>query len=433
MGRSDTIDVIESLAVSNAAIDAAVDAGPRRGSSVVAVAAATAPNGDDDDDDDTPACHRAPPSCRQSGGGRHRRRRRHCRRRRGATARSSTSLRRAWRTTKSHCGRVRRRRTRHRSTSGHRRARAPPPPPHWLLRDFREAIFTHEPPRGTPRAFLCEREQLLHAELGRRRRAQGRPRGASVVRPDGSRSDARPATQAAAAARRGEGHTPRAARRRTAQPSRCGGRCRDCSADGAAAALAAAAGVGGGVHRWPRAEAAGRRCGKAHAQPAVGARALRAVGGVAQATIARRAEGKAYVEANELLAHTASATSASAAGCRWMPPSAASFAVRTSFGAEPVGSPRAVASPRAARPPRRPQTCGVAARRRRVRRPGRRRRAPRRCPRRWHARCVLITTASNRRTRSSARRASRSTTRRRESRSGRACRRRSPRSSPHVG
>ena len=28
---------------------------------------------------------------------------------------------------------------------------APPPPPHWLLRDFREAIFTHEPPRGTPR------------------------------------------------------------------------------------------------------------------------------------------------------------------------------------------------------------------------------------------------------------------------------------------
>ena len=93
----------------------------RRGSSVVAVAAATAP-ADADADDDAPAVIDAAelPSIRR---GSARRRRRRCRRRRVATARSFTSLRRAWRTTKSHCGRVRRRRTRHRSTSGHRRRR----------------------------------------------------------------------------------------------------------------------------------------------------------------------------------------------------------------------------------------------------------------------------------------------------------------------
>ena len=240
---------------------------------------------------------------------------------------------------------------------------APPPPPHWLLRDFREAIFTHEPPRGTPRAFLCEREQLLHAELGRRRQRAKEgleeplsydqmeaaatldqllkppPPPAEVkvtlrARPDGAPPNLLDAEVAV--------ETARPTARPPLSPRR----------------LASAVGYTAGLGLKPPVDAAAK-----HMPNLPSARELSAASAAAQATIARRAEGKAYVEANELLAHTASATSASAAGCRWMPPSAASFAVRTSFGAEPVGSPRAVAaSPRARAPPAGAQTGGVTAR-----------------------------------------------------------------------
>ena len=331
--------------------------GPSAVSSVVAVDAGAPTDADADDDARPPSS--TPPCERRQSGGVGATDRRHCRRRRVATARLFPCLREARGELAKSSGvaRIRRRRpgtarrAAHAADGADRRTPRLAEPPR-----RREAIFTHEPPRGTPTRFRSANASSCCAPGRSEYRRQRAKEGLAgvPVRPDGSAQ--RPST------RRGRTPSPPAEVRGAprAAPTRAPpdlldaggrrlGRARPTARPPLSPRRLASAVQTPAAHR-----ARSRRStrGKA-AQLAVGARALSPSSAAAQRDdrAPRRAQ-KAYVEANELLAHTASATSASAAGCgEWMPPSAASFAA-PSFGAEPrVGSPRAsAAAPRARAP-----------------------------------------------------------------------------------
>ena len=361
--------------MSNAAIGTAVDAGPHCGSSVVAVAAATAPNGDDDDD--APAVIDAAelPSIRRGS---------------AAPTAAAAAVDASRRLPLPHpCaghGELQRATVGASDVAAPGTARRAATAAAGAATSRIGSSATSARPssrtsrRAAPPRFPL-RTRAAAARGARRRRQRAKEGLEEPLSYDQMEAAATLDQLLRAAARRGEGH---AARGPTAHRPAFSMRRSLSGVLGRrhAATLAAAAGVGGGVHRWPRAEAAGRRGGEAHAQPAVGARALRGVGGNAGDN-RRRAE--AYVEANGLSRTPRPPPPPpprDAGGCR-PPPRASPSAPLRRRARRLAARRRRLAARLAARPQlaHKPAASPRAS-------PERRRRA-RRCPRQWHARCAL--------------------------------------------